>query len=64
MYLKNCGKKKIKDIFIECKIPIDQRDNYPIVVDSDDNIIWVPGLKKSKFDRKNSLKYDIILKYN
>ena len=36
---------------------------YPIVVDSNDNILWIPGLKKSQFDRKNSIKYDIILKY-
>ena len=55
--------KKIKNIFIDCKIPLDKRDNYPIVVDSNDEIVWLPGLKKSKFDRKNSEKYDIILKY-
>ena len=55
--------KKVKNIFIDCKIPIELRDTYPIVVDSNDNILWIPGLKKSQFDRKNSTKYDIILKY-
>ena len=39
----------------------DVKSYYPIVVDSNDEIIWLPGLKKSKFDSKNSGKYDIIL---
>lgn len=55
--------KKVKDIFIEAKISLAERDNYPIVVDSSDEIIWIPGLKKSYFDSKNDKKYDIILKY-
>ena len=64
MVVKNMdNKKKIKTIFIDSKVPIDKRDNYPIVVDSNDVIVWLPGLKKSKFDRKKSGKYDIILKY-
>ncbi len=57
------GKKKIKDIFIDEKIEKDIRDIYPIVVDSDDNIIWIPGLKKSKYNSLKSKKYDIILWY-
>ncbi len=64
MHVKNMKElKKVKNIFIDCKIPIESRDMYPIVVDSNDNILWIPGLKKSQFDRKNSIKYDIILKY-
>ena len=64
MVIKNMDvAKKIKNIFIDSKVPIDKRDNYPIVVDASGEIIWLPGLKKSKFDRKNSGKYDIILKY-
>ena len=62
MVIKNMDEaKKIKNIFIDSKVPIDKRDDYPIVVDSNDEIIWLPGLKKSKFDSKNSGKYDIIL---
>ena len=56
-------KKKIKEIFIECKIPIRQRNNYPLLVDSKNNILWLPNLKKSKFNKKINEKYDIILKY-
>lgn len=58
-------KKKIKEIFIEKKLPKSIRNNYPLLVDSKDNIIWIPNIKKSKFcikrDEKNK-NYDIIVK--
>ncbi len=57
------GLKKVKDIFIENKVPIELRDKWPIVVDSKDNIIWIPGIKKSKFTKSKNENYDIILKY-
>lgn len=57
------GSKKVKDIFINEKIPANKRDNYPIIVDSKDNIIWIPGLKKSEFDKNKDDFYDIIYKY-
>jgi len=57
------GHQKIKKIFIDQKIPLDNRDNWPILVDSNDRILWVPGLKKSKFDKEISQDYDIIYKY-
>ena len=56
------GKRKINDIFIDCKIPRDNRNDYPIVVDSSNKIIWIPKLKKSKYDSKNNEKCDIIIK--
>ena len=63
MAIKGGGKKKIKDIFIDKKVPIRERDLWPIVVDSLGKIVFVPGLKKSKFDKTNSEFYDIILEY-
>lgn len=64
MQIKNMhGSKKIKDIFIDLKIPIENRYLWPIVVDSKGNVIWIPGLKKSKFDKEKNEKYDIIIKY-
>lgn len=60
---KLAGHKKINDIFIDNKIPIKQRNSWPIVTDSNGIIIWLPGLKKSKFDKIKKEKYDIILKY-
>ena len=64
MKIKNMNNyKKINDIFINEKVSRTDRDTYPIVVDSKNQIIWLPGLKKSHFDSQNSKKYDIILKY-
>ncbi len=60
--LRDLGTKKIKDIFIDSKIPIDKRKNYPVVVDNDDKILWIPGIKKSKYGKKNNEYYDIIIK--
>jgi len=57
------GSKKIKDIFINEKITSDERMLWPIVLDSNENIVWLPGLKKSKFDKTKEEKYDIIIKY-
>lgn len=57
------GTKKVKDIFIEKKIPIFNRNSYPLLVDSNDTILWIPNIKKSKFNKKKDEKYDIILKY-
>ncbi len=61
--MKGGGHKKVKDLFIDKKIPIKDRDMWPIVVDGNDKIVFIPGLKKSKFDRKKDEFYDIILKY-
>lgn len=61
IYVKNLGTKKVKDIFINEKISIDKRKTYPILVDSNNTVLWLPGLKKSKFDKEKNEKYDIIL---
>jgi len=57
------GKKKIKEIFIEEKIPKHIRETYPILVDNNNQIIWIPNIKKSKFNTRKDEFYDIILKY-
>ncbi len=57
------GHKKVKDIFIDKKIPMEERELWPIVVDSKNRILWIPGIKKSKFVKKKSEKCDIIYKY-
>lgn len=57
------GKKKVKNVFIDSKIPIKDRNNWPILVDSNDNILWLPGIKKSKYNKDKNEKCDIIIKY-
>lgn len=65
IHIKNMkSPKKIKDIYINSKLTKEQRNNQPILVDSKDNILWIPGLKKSKFTKEKNEKYDIILWYN
>jgi tRNA(Ile)-lysidine synthase len=40
------GKKKVKNVLIEAKVPKDQRDFYPIVV-MKEQILWIPGVRRS-----------------
>ncbi len=37
------GEKKLKDFFIDRKVPREQRDAVPLVADSDGTILWVVG---------------------
>ena len=64
MSVKGSGTKKIKDIFIDKKVKVSDRDLWPVVVDAKGVIVWLPGLKKSKYDKKKSENYDIILRYS
>lgn len=57
------GTKKLKEIFIDEKIPIKDRKIWPVVLDANENIVWIPGLRKSKFDKEKNEEYDIILRY-
>lgn len=58
------GSRKIKDIFIDHKVPLHDRKTWPIVTDAQGRILWVPGLKKSHDDRQQqSCTSYIILKY-
>ena len=63
MIVKNMNQhKKVSDIFIDSKIPLGMRDSYPIVVDSNDKIVWIPKVKKSKYNRRKNETCDIIYK--
>lgn len=58
------GSKKLKDIFIDKKIRLEKRDSWPVVVDSKGKIVWIPGIKKSVYDKKKIDSYDIVLRYS
>ena len=64
MSIKGNGTKKIKDIFIDKKVKLSDRDTWPVVVDAKGVVVWLPGLKKSKYDKKKTEKYDIILRFS
>ena len=40
------GRKKIKELFIDAKIPRAERERYPLFV-AGDTVIWVPRLKEA-----------------
>ena len=57
------GSKKVKDIFIDMKIPKEDRDSIPIL-EFDNNISWIVGIKQSNLykvtkDTKKVLKISI-----
>jgi tRNA(Ile)-lysidine synthetase-like protein len=45
------GTKKVKDIFINEKVPVKERLIWPIVTDQTGKVLWVPELRKSSFDK-------------
>ena len=62
--LKNgYGSKKIKEIMIEAKIPKHLRDQWPIITDARNRIIWIPLLKKSNFCQENLIGDTITIEY-
>lgn len=55
------GTKKLKDFFIDEKIPIQERESSLIVTDRDDNILWIPFLYLNQtLGNKNKLFLKII----
>jgi len=44
------GSKKLKDIFIDQKVPVQDRDSWPVITDKEGFIIWLPDLKKSSLE--------------
>lgn len=57
------GSKKIKDIFIDEKIPLAARNSWPLVVDDAGKILWLIGLKKGHFPLSKSSSKMIKLMY-
>ncbi|MEB3103274.1 tRNA lysidine(34) synthetase TilS [Paenibacillaceae bacterium T2] len=41
------GSKKVKDLFIDHKISYYVRDRIPLLVDGQQRILWIPGLRRS-----------------
>jgi tRNA(Ile)-lysidine synthase len=38
------NKKKLKTLMIHHKIPVSERDRYPVIVTEEDEVVWSPGL--------------------
>lgn len=46
------GSKKLKDIFIDNKVPPKKRDDWPIVTDHSGHILWLIGLRKHQQEKR------------
>jgi tRNA(Ile)-lysidine synthase len=57
------GTKKIKTLFIDEKVPRHLRGEWPVVVDSEDKILWVPGMKKSIYDLGEARENSLVLQF-
>mgnify|MGYP003445602109 FL=1 len=44
------GHKKLKKLFLEHKIPVHERESWPIIVNKNDQIVWIPGLQKNTIE--------------
>ncbi|QTL99363.1 tRNA lysidine(34) synthetase TilS [Iocasia frigidifontis] len=58
------GEKKIKDFYIDEKVPLNKRDKTPIIVDNKDRVLWIVGMRmddrfKVSPDTANILKIGI-----
>ncbi|TXK78253.1 tRNA lysidine(34) synthetase TilS [Paenibacillus sp. N3.4] len=42
------GSKKVKDMFIDAKMPLSRRDVIPMLVDASGRILWIAGFRRSK----------------
>ena len=54
------GKKKVKDLLIDKKIPIEIRNTLPMVI-NDKDIIWIPSVAKSALIKDDLVDGDIYL---
>lgn len=61
------GTKKLKDLFIDEKVPLAKRKSWPVVTNGFDEVLWVPGLRKAKHSltgvSQKSQQRNILLSY-
>ena len=57
------GSKKVKELMIEAKIPRHLREQWPIITDAKDQIIWIPLVKKSAHCLNHSIENKILIQY-
>ncbi len=57
------GSKKLKDLFIDEKVPLSKRMQWPIVTDHEGKLIWVPGLKRSRYEQTGLTDGQVFLFY-
>jgi tRNA(Ile)-lysidine synthase len=61
------GSKKVKDMFIDAKMPLSRRDAIPLLVDASGQVLWIAGFRRSKHalvgpDTERVLHMKLVLK--
>ena len=56
------GSKKLKDFFIDLKVPREERDRIPLIVD-EENIIWVVGYRISDLHKVTKKTKVLMIEY-
>ena len=54
------GRKKVKKILLEARVPADRREGWPVVADADGTIVWVPGSARPSRDARPSRGEDAL----
>lgn len=44
------GRRKVKDLFIDRRIPCHLRNRWPLLIDASGETLWLPGLRSTKLD--------------
>ncbi|WP_440897245.1 tRNA lysidine(34) synthetase TilS [Amphibacillus sp. Q70] len=57
------GRKKVKAVFIDKKIPLEKRDQWPLLVREEGEVLWVVGLVKSNLTKQAKEDHYIKLTY-
>jgi tRNA(Ile)-lysidine synthase len=63
MAIAGVGTRKLKDIFIDAKVPQQERDVWPVVEDFSGTIIWLPGLKCAQSNQISNAEQWVILRF-
>jgi tRNA(Ile)-lysidine synthase len=42
------GSKKVQDMFVDAKVPRSRRDLLPLLVDAHGQVLWIPGMRRSR----------------
>ena len=53
--------KKIQDIFTDAKVPKSARDSYPVIVNRENEVVWIPKLRLSDNFKANSKTKNIVV---
>ena len=49
------GTKKVKDLFIDKKVPLEERNSVPLILNKNGEIVWIPNYYKKKTIGNNEI---------